>query len=97
MDWLSGRSYYRGRFAEPTIDNPDQRIQQDIDVFTTGRGHRPQRSVVLLAKHVGLRGGGVSGFGGVLHGDPVEAVGATDGVRVRTSPRHCSGSSSPTC
>jgi vitamin B12/bleomycin/antimicrobial peptide transport system ATP-binding/permease protein len=41
VDWLSGRSYYRGRFAEPTIDNPDQRIQQDIDVFTTGVGAGP--------------------------------------------------------
>jgi putative ATP-binding cassette transporter len=40
-DWLSGRAYYRGRFAEPTIDNPDQRIQQDIDVFTTGIGTGP--------------------------------------------------------
>ena len=40
-DWLTGRAYYRGRFAEPTIDNPDQRIQQDIDVFTTGIGTGP--------------------------------------------------------
>lgn len=40
-DWLSGRSYYRGRFAEPKIDNPDQRIQQDIDVFTAGVGTGP--------------------------------------------------------
>lgn len=41
MDWLSGRAYYRGRFVEPTIDNPDQRIQQDIDIFTTGVGTGP--------------------------------------------------------
>jgi vitamin B12/bleomycin/antimicrobial peptide transport system ATP-binding/permease protein len=40
-DWLSGRAYYRGRFAEPTIDNPDQRIQLDIDMFTTGVGTGP--------------------------------------------------------
>jgi putative ATP-binding cassette transporter len=40
-DWLAGRAYYRGRFAEPTIDNPDQRIQQDIDMFTTGVGTGP--------------------------------------------------------
>jgi putative ATP-binding cassette transporter len=37
-DWLDGDAYYRGRFVEPVIDNPDQRIQQDIDVFTTGTG-----------------------------------------------------------
>jgi putative ATP-binding cassette transporter len=40
-DWLTGRAYYRGRFTEPTIDNPDQRIQQDIDIFTTGIGTGP--------------------------------------------------------
>jgi vitamin B12/bleomycin/antimicrobial peptide transport system ATP-binding/permease protein len=40
-DWLKGRAYYRGRFAEPIIDNPDQRIQQDIDIFTTGIGTGP--------------------------------------------------------
>ncbi|PIB80698.1 ABC transporter ATP-binding protein/permease [Mycobacterium celatum] len=40
-DWLTGRSYYRGRFIDSTIDNPDQRIQQDIDVFTTGVGATP--------------------------------------------------------
>ncbi|WP_458317813.1 ABC transporter ATP-binding protein/permease [Mycolicibacterium brisbanense] len=40
-DWLTGRAYYRGRFVEPAVDNPDQRIQQDIDVFTTGVGTGP--------------------------------------------------------
>jgi putative ATP-binding cassette transporter len=40
-DWLEGRAYYRGRFIDSTIDNPDQRIQQDIDVFTAGAGATP--------------------------------------------------------
>lgn len=40
-DWLTGRAYYRSRFTEPIVDNPDQRIQQDIDVFTTGIGTGP--------------------------------------------------------
>ncbi|MEZ0054450.1 putative ATP-binding cassette transporter [Mycobacterium sp. MAA66] len=40
-DWLSGHAYYRGRFVEPVVDNPDQRIQQDIDMFTTGVGTGP--------------------------------------------------------
>jgi putative ATP-binding cassette transporter len=40
-DWLHNRSYYRGRFIDDTIDNPDQRIQQDIDIFTTGVGPTP--------------------------------------------------------
>jgi vitamin B12/bleomycin/antimicrobial peptide transport system ATP-binding/permease protein len=40
-DWLNGRAYYRGRFIDATIDNPDQRIQQDIDIFTAGVGPTP--------------------------------------------------------
>jgi putative ATP-binding cassette transporter len=40
-DWLAGDAYYRGRFVDDPIDNPDQRIQQDIDIFTTGTG-RPE-------------------------------------------------------
>jgi putative ATP-binding cassette transporter len=42
-NWLEGRAYYRGRFSEAPIDNPDQRIQQDIDVFTTGVGSGPNQ------------------------------------------------------
>src|SRR5882757_3175588 len=37
-DWLDGDAYYRGRFVDDPIDNPDQRIQEDIDFFTTGTG-----------------------------------------------------------
>jgi putative ATP-binding cassette transporter len=37
-DWLQGAAFYRGRFIDHTIDNPDQRIQQDIDAFTAGQG-----------------------------------------------------------
>ncbi|MDT5136683.1 MAG: vitamin B12/bleomycin/antimicrobial peptide transport system ATP-binding/permease protein [Mycobacterium sp.] len=33
-DWLDGKAYYRDLFIDNTIDNPDQRIQQDIDIFT---------------------------------------------------------------
>jgi vitamin B12/bleomycin/antimicrobial peptide transport system ATP-binding/permease protein len=40
-DWLEGRAYYRSRFIDGTIDNPDQRIQQDIDVLTAGVGGVP--------------------------------------------------------
>ncbi|MGD1109736.1 MAG: SbmA/BacA-like family transporter, partial [Mycobacterium sp.] len=38
VDWLDGRAYYRVRFADEKIDNPDQRIQHDIDIFTAGVG-----------------------------------------------------------
>ncbi|MCV7384794.1 ABC transporter ATP-binding protein/permease [Mycolicibacter longobardus] len=52
-DWLDGRAYYRAHFVktpldpavgeaiEGAIDNPDQRIQQDIDIFTAGNGANP--------------------------------------------------------
>ena len=52
-DWLDGRAYYRAHFVkspldpvigeaiEGAIDNPDQRIQQDIDIFTAGNGASP--------------------------------------------------------
>ncbi|MCV7238809.1 ABC transporter ATP-binding protein/permease [Mycolicibacterium celeriflavum] len=40
-DWLDGKAYYRGRFIDQTIDNPDQRIQQDIDILTAGVGGLP--------------------------------------------------------
>jgi putative ATP-binding cassette transporter len=37
-DWLGDLAYYRARFSGRPIDNPDQRIQQDVDVFTAGVG-----------------------------------------------------------
>jgi len=40
-DWLDGKAYYRSRFIDDTIDNPDQRIQFDIDIFTAGVGPLP--------------------------------------------------------
>jgi len=40
-DWLDGRAYYRDLFIDETIDNPDQRIQQDVDIFTAGVGGTP--------------------------------------------------------
>ena len=32
-DWLDGRAYHRARFTSAPVDNPDQRIQQDITSF----------------------------------------------------------------
>ncbi|HYJ56972.1 MAG TPA: ABC transporter ATP-binding protein/permease, partial [Mycobacterium sp.] len=29
-NWLDGKAFYRSRFIDDTIDNPDQRIQSDI-------------------------------------------------------------------
>ncbi|HEX2283211.1 MAG TPA: ABC transporter ATP-binding protein/permease [Mycobacterium sp.] len=37
-DFLGDYAYFRRQFFRQPIDNPDQRIQQDIDIFTTGVG-----------------------------------------------------------
>jgi vitamin B12/bleomycin/antimicrobial peptide transport system ATP-binding/permease protein len=29
-EWMDHQGYYLGRFAQPSVDNPDQRIQQDV-------------------------------------------------------------------
>jgi putative ATP-binding cassette transporter len=33
-DWLGGTAYHRGRFTSAPVDNPDQRIQEDVQSFT---------------------------------------------------------------
>ena len=40
-DWLDVRAYYLNRFTEETIDNPSQRLESDIDVFTAISGQQP--------------------------------------------------------
>ena len=49
-EWLDGDAYYRGRFVDDPIDNPDQRIQQDIDIFTTGTGPETNTPTVGTAQ-----------------------------------------------
>ena len=39
-DWLEGRAYHRGRYTAVPVDNPDQRIQEDVQ-------NLPQDSVTL--------------------------------------------------
>lgn len=34
-DWLKDRAFYRSRFIDNTIDNPDQRIQSDVNTFVS--------------------------------------------------------------
>jgi putative ATP-binding cassette transporter len=34
-DWMSGQAYHRGRFVGEPVDNPDQRIQQDVTSYTS--------------------------------------------------------------
>jgi len=33
-DWLSDKAYHRGQFTKGAVDNPDQRIQEDVASFT---------------------------------------------------------------
>jgi putative ATP-binding cassette transporter len=40
-DWLGDFAYFRSQFSRQPIDNPDQRIQQDIDIFTANVGGQP--------------------------------------------------------
>ena len=51
-DWLDGGAYHRNRFTRAPVDNPDQRIQEDIDNFTEYSGTLgigAVRSLVSLA------------------------------------------------
>ncbi len=34
-DWLDGRAYHRGRYTATPVDNPDQRIQEDVATLTS--------------------------------------------------------------
>ncbi|MDZ4267820.1 MAG: ABC transporter ATP-binding protein/permease [Mycobacterium sp.] len=43
--WLADQAYFRAQFCGRPIDNPDQRIQQDVDVFTTGVGGDPNNPI----------------------------------------------------
>ncbi|MGE2716595.1 ABC transporter ATP-binding protein/permease [Mycolicibacterium litorale] len=51
-DWLDDRAYYRARFIDQTIDNPDQRIQNDIDIFTAGFGPMPNQPYYGTGTHL---------------------------------------------
>jgi vitamin B12/bleomycin/antimicrobial peptide transport system ATP-binding/permease protein len=48
-DWLTDKAYYRARFLGERLDNPDQRIQQDIDAFTAGTGQGPNNPITGTA------------------------------------------------
>jgi putative ATP-binding cassette transporter len=49
-DWLGDYAYFRSQFSRRPIDNPDQRIQQDIDIFTAGVGGRqPGTPLIVFA------------------------------------------------
>ena len=80
-DWLDGDAYYRGRFIDDPIDNADQRIQQDIDIFTTGTG--PETNTPTVGTAQTLLFGTVFAIvsRGRVHPDSVGSVGPADDLR----------------
>ncbi|MFI6871410.1 ABC transporter ATP-binding protein/permease [Nocardia sp. NPDC050406] len=59
-DWIAGKAYYRSRFIDKSIDNADQRIQQDVQDFVNGS------YALAFGGHVGpysISGNGVIGSG----------------------------------
>jgi vitamin B12/bleomycin/antimicrobial peptide transport system ATP-binding/permease protein len=72
-DWLDGRAYYRQRFlpssGDRSLDNPDQRIQQDIDVFTTGTG--PETNTPTVGTSTTLLFGAVNSIVSVVAFTPI--------------------------
>jgi putative ATP-binding cassette transporter len=68
-DWLDGDAYYRGRFIDSPIDNPDQRIQQDIDIFTTGTG--PETNTPTVGTSQTLVFGAVTSIVSVVSFTPI--------------------------
>lgn len=72
-DWLADRVYYRMEVKEYGTDNPDQRIAQDLQIFTSksvGLGLSLLRAVVTLASFIGI----LWGLSGSL---PVTVAGTT--------------------
>ena len=86
-DWLDGRAYYRDLFIDNTIDNPDQRIQQDIDIFTAGAGGTPNIPSNGTANTLLFGAVQRGGVGGVVRRDPVEPVGRARRLRRRVPAR----------
>jgi putative ATP-binding cassette transporter len=60
-DWLTGAAYHRGRFVAAEIDNPDQRIQQDVTSFASTSQGLAIGAVSSMVTPVSLRPGPAAG------------------------------------
>ena len=98
-DWLDGKAYYRARFIDDTIDNPDQRIQQRHRHLHRRRRTAAQHAEQHLGSDAAVRRGLVDHVDDLVHRDPVEPVGHADSAdrRIRAFRGRCSGSGWSTC
>lgn len=55
-DWMRGDAYYRGQFLPEPVDNPDQRIELDINAFVTGSVSLALGAVSALVSLVAFTG-----------------------------------------
>ena len=82
-DWLDGHAYYRAQFTDWAVDNPDQRIQQDIDTFTAGVGTGPNAPSNYSQTMLVFRCGQRDRVDGLVHRHSVAIVRAAGGFRRR--------------
>lgn len=77
-DWLANRNYYRLELSNQGTDNPDQRIQEDVNTFTSmtlGLALDLLRSVVTLASFVTILWGLSGAFPVAIGGTEVSIPG----------------------
>ncbi|BBT17111.1 putative ABC transporter ATP-binding protein [Metapseudomonas otitidis] len=55
-DWMNGDAYYRGQFIDEPVDNPDQRIELDVNAFVTGSVSLALGAVSALVSLVAFTG-----------------------------------------
>lgn len=55
-DWMNGDAYYRGQFLDEPVDNPDQRIELDVNAFVTGSVSLALGAVSALVSLVAFTG-----------------------------------------
>ncbi|ATB67181.1 ABC transporter ATP-binding protein/permease [Pseudomonas mosselii] len=55
-DWMHGDAYYRGQFLAEPVDNPDQRIELDVNAFVSGSVSLALGAVSALVSLVAFTG-----------------------------------------
>lgn len=55
-DWTDGDAYYRGQFLDTPVDNPDQRIELDVNAFVSGSVSLALGAVSALVSLVAFTG-----------------------------------------